>query len=186
RGVPLVLQTPLDQQVTPVCGIPVEGGVKVERLPDPQPIRQFCALQLNTNPLRQLAPLVGRIVAEDANGPRVWPPQAGERLDDAGLTGAVRAHQAEDLALAHREGHAVDRDLAAVGLPQTLPLDDRHPTTPPRRTARRECLPPREPTARMARQSARPDRPRSYILDQPQRRAPCGPGLMPRFTERRA
>src|SRR4029453_7897089 len=144
----------------------------------------FCALQLNTNPLRQLAPLVGRIVAEDANGPRVWPPQAGERLDDAGLTGAVRAHQAEDLALAHREGHAVDRDLAAVGLPQALHLDDRHPTTPPRRTARRECLPPREPTARMSRQSARPDRPRSYILDQPQRRAPWWPGLMPGSTDR--
>src|SRR4029453_118695 len=144
----------------------------------------FCALQLNTNPLRQLAPLVGRIVAEDANGPRVRPPQAGERLDDAGLTGAVGANQAEDLALAHREGHAIDCDLAAVGLPQALHLHDRHPTAPPRRTARRECLPPRGPTARMARQSPRPDRPRSYISDQPQRRAPWRQGLMPESTDR--
>src|SRR5262245_5192719 len=64
-GVALILETPLGNQVAPVCGISVERSVEIERLPHPQPVRQGSLLQLDADPLCQLAPLPARIVAEN-------------------------------------------------------------------------------------------------------------------------
>src|SRR6185503_5546980 len=45
-------------------------------------------------------------------------PEPDGALDGSGLPGPVRAENAEDLALSHREGHVVHRDHRPVGLPE--------------------------------------------------------------------
>ena len=52
-----------------------------------------------------------RAFHQDVAGRRLIEP--GEAVEQRGLAGAVRADQAEDLALVHVEGHAVQRDDAA-------------------------------------------------------------------------
>jgi hypothetical protein len=62
---------------------------------------------------------------------RVGDAQALDALDGGGLAGAVRAEDAEDLALLDAEGDTVDDGSAAVGLAQVADFDDGHGTSVP-------------------------------------------------------
>jgi hypothetical protein len=69
------------------------------------------------DPVRRLA---GDLATLEADRPRVRREGAREHVEDRALAGAVRADQAEDLALLDPERHAVDGGEAAEALRETL------------------------------------------------------------------
>ncbi len=66
-----------------------------------------------------------RVQAEQPDRARVRRPQADGALDRGDLTRSVRAQDAEDLTLGHRERHVVDRDQCSVGLAEMRDLNRR-------------------------------------------------------------
>jgi hypothetical protein len=67
----------------------------------------------------------GQVVAADVDltGGRIGGDEGGEDLDDGGLAGAVRAEQGEDRSLRDGQVDAVEHDLVAVGLAQSVRRD---------------------------------------------------------------
>src|SRR5437773_9570139 len=62
--------------------------------------------------------------AEQADGSRRWPQDAGNQVEDRGLTGTVRANEADDLALVDVDIEAVDGGQAAKSASQAADLQD--------------------------------------------------------------
>ena len=71
RGVALVLQPPLQQQLPPVAGFCVERGVQIQRLPHLEVVRQLRVLQLDADLLAQRAPVLDRVETEHPDRPAV-------------------------------------------------------------------------------------------------------------------
>jgi hypothetical protein len=121
-GPELVAETELAGQLGPVGRVRVEGGVQVERLAYRHLLRQLALLELHTHQAAELR-IAGR-AAEHVDAAAVRAAQAGDGFHCGGLTGAVRAEDAEDLTALHRERHVVHRDGVPVHLPQVFDLDD--------------------------------------------------------------
>ena len=64
--------------------------------------------------------------AGNPDGPRARIEVAGDEPQDGALAGAVRPEQAEDLALPHLEGNAIDRQSRAEALAQPVERKDGH------------------------------------------------------------
>ena len=56
---------------------------------------------------------IGGVDAEDPHRARRRPVEAGNRVEERGLAGAVRPDQTDDLAFVHRQRHVVDRHQPA-------------------------------------------------------------------------
>jgi hypothetical protein len=65
-----------------------------------------------------------RVDAEDTDVTAVGVAQAHDALDGGGLSGAVRAEDAEDLPGRHGKGDIRDGHLLAIGLPEVPHLHD--------------------------------------------------------------
>ena len=101
----------------------VEGRVQVDRLGDGQLVGQLALLELDADQLPGLGAVPVRVDAEDPDAAAVGAAQALGALDGGGLARAVRAEDAEDLALADAQAEVVDRDLLAVALAQAGDLE---------------------------------------------------------------
>ncbi len=95
---------------------------QVERLPHPQPVRQFRFLELTADHAAQRRPVGLGVDAEDPHRSRIGLAQGLDALDGGGLARTVRAEDPEDLAGRDLERHAVDGGGVAVALAQ--PVDD--------------------------------------------------------------
>ena len=91
-------------------------------------IRSGSSLSWSWTPTSGAQPVAvrARVEAEDADRAGVGRPQAGDRFDGGGLAGAVRAEDAEDLALLDGERHAVDGGAIAVALGEVGDFDHVH------------------------------------------------------------
>ena len=98
-GAGLAGEPPALEQLPPVGRVRVERGVQLQRLAHLQLFRQLGLLQLHADPLVQPVTVGPRVEAEDPHLPAVAPAQALHALDRGGLARAVRAEDAEDLAL---------------------------------------------------------------------------------------
>src|SRR5215467_4056451 len=124
-GVLLARQPEPVQQLRPRGRVPVERAVQLERLADPQPVRQLALLQLHAEHLAQLGAVPARVKPEHADRPGAGDPEPGYALDRGGLPGPVRAEDPEDLPGLDGERNVVDRHRLAVLLMQVPHLDDR-------------------------------------------------------------
>ena len=95
-------------QLARVGRLLVERGEQLERLADGDPVGQLALLELDADEAPESLAVPPGIEPEDADRARVGRPETGDRLDGRGLAGAVRAEDAEDLALLDGERHAVD------------------------------------------------------------------------------
>ena len=138
-----------------VGGALVEGGEEGERLADGELVGQAALLELHAEHLAQRVAVASRVEAEDGHLAAVGAAQAGHALDGGGLARAVRAEDAEDLALLDGERHVVDRDVRAVPLVEVCDLDDLHVRAP----FRRPCGACRPPVPRLPPRGGRADRP---------------------------
>ncbi len=104
----------------------VERGEQLERLADRHAIGQLALLELDAHDLPQAITIVLGIKPQDADRAAIGLAQAGDRLDGRGLAGAIRAEDAEDLALFHGERNAIHGRLAAVVLGEVGDFYDIH------------------------------------------------------------
>ena len=123
-GPALRRQPPLLEQHPPVGAARRKGGEQLERLPDPDPVRQGGVLQLAAEPVPQLRGFILRVDPEHAHPPPVPGTKPLQALNGAGLARPVRSEQGEDLTPLHREGHVVHRDRRSVALGQPIHLDN--------------------------------------------------------------
>ena len=111
----------------------VERCEQVQQFPDLQAPGEFSLLELHTDALGQLCSLTMGIEAQHAHLTGVGPPQPHDRLYGAGLAGAVRSDDTENLARLDLERDVIDRDKIGVPLGQVangndwcfMPVDDR-------------------------------------------------------------
>src|SRR5439155_16938357 len=99
------------------------------RLADREAREQLGLLEHDADPLAEAALRPLRVEAEHLDPPAVGAAVALEDLDRRRLAGAVRAEQAEDLALLDLEADPAQRLLAAVPLAQILDEDRGHRST---------------------------------------------------------
>jgi hypothetical protein len=102
----------------------VQRGEQPQCLADPQLVGQGSVLQLGADAAAQAVAGRRRVEAEDLRRAAVRPTQALEDLDGGRLSGAVGAEQAEQLATADGEGHAVEDVGRPVALAQPIDFDD--------------------------------------------------------------
>ena len=105
-------QAPALEQLAPVGRVRVERGVQLEGLAHLQLLRQLGLLQLHADPLVQPVSVGPRVEPEDPDLPAITFAQALQALDRGGLARAVRAEDAEDLALIDVERDAVHDGLS--------------------------------------------------------------------------
>src|SRR5580704_788393 len=104
-------------------GVPwVEGRVQVDRLGDGDLVGQLALLELDADQLPCLGAVTVGVDAEHPDRAAVGMAQPLGALDGGGLARAVRAEDAEDLALLDAQAEVVDRDLLAVPLAQVADL----------------------------------------------------------------
>ena len=134
RGVALVGETEVVEQRA--SGPPDRRRTRrTGRAPRATVIRSGSSLSWSWTPTRR--PQAVAVAAGDRS-PRtrmragVRRPQTGDGLDGGRLAGAVRAEDAEDLALLDGERHAVDADAVAVALLEVGDFDDVHASQPAR------------------------------------------------------
>ena len=104
----------------------VERREQLDGLGDRHALGQLALLELDADDRSQAITILLGIEPEDADRPAVGLAQAGDRLDGRRLAGAVRAEDAEDLALLDGERHAVDGRVRAVVLGELGDFDDVH------------------------------------------------------------
>ena len=112
-------------QLADVGRVAVERPVHVEDLPDPQRGRQRARLELHPDDLVHFVPVGLRVEAHQPDRARVRRPEPDGALDGGGFARPVRAEDAEDLALGHRERDIVHRDHRPVGFAEVLDLHRR-------------------------------------------------------------
>jgi len=117
-------------EVLRIVRVPVEGGVQQQGLSCSQLGWLGALLQLHAHPLAQRGVVRERIEAEHPDRPSVRHAEPGDALHGRGLACAVRAKQAEDLALGHAETDVLDRYSRPITPVQVRNLDDRHAGSP--------------------------------------------------------
>ena len=117
-------------EVLRIVRVPVEGGVQQQGLSCSQLGWLGALLQLHTHPLAQRGVVRERIEAEHPDRPSVRHAEPDDALHGRGLACAVRAKQAEDLALGHAETDVLDRYSRPITPVQVRNLDDRHAGSP--------------------------------------------------------
>ena len=111
------------QQLAERARVRVVAAPGVDELGHPGLPREPALLQDHPGPLAELGRLSRRIEAEDADRAAGRRPEALQDLQRGGLPRAVRAEQAEHLAVADVEVHAPQHLGRAVALPQVTNLD---------------------------------------------------------------
>src|ERR1019366_1728854 len=111
------------QELVAIHGTGVEGVEELHGLVDLDLLLEVGGLQADADAVLELAGLHLGIAAEDADASAGARAQALEDFDGGGLTGAIGAEQAEDIAGAHVEIYALDGRKTAVALAQGFHLD---------------------------------------------------------------
>ena len=119
-GVHLAPEAETIQQFVPIGRIAVERRVELERLPHLDLVLEPALLELRSDPLGDLEPILDRVEAEHLDRPAVGLPQTLDRLDRGGLAGAVRTDDPEGLARLDAEGDAVDHAMPSYVLLRSL------------------------------------------------------------------
>ncbi len=131
----------------------VDPAEEAEVLPDGEVVVEAEALAHVADAALDALRVLRDVDTEDEPRARGRREQAAQHADGRGLAGAVRAEEAEDLALGHRERHAVDRGEGAEALGELAELDGcRHrPTARSRPAAARRSTASASVRARAAR-----------------------------------
>ncbi len=114
------------QQFVDRAAAMIERPEEPQRLFDGQLLRQLRLLQLDAEPLTQLALGVAPPQPENLHVAGVGREQAFEDLDGGRLAGAVRAQESEALTTINRERETVDGDDVVVFLDEAITLHGHH------------------------------------------------------------
>src|SRR5690606_8369878 len=104
----LVGNTPFLREPRPGTRIAIEGRIELQRFAGRDGRRQVGLLELHPEHVAKPSLVADRIQAEGAYLAVVWCKHAGNHIDGGGLTGTVRADDAEDLAVVDVEADVVD------------------------------------------------------------------------------
>ena len=106
---------------------PVQRRPQAHGFADLDALLKLRLLQLDADALQERDGVAKRIEAEHGDAPAVGDTQSLDALHRRRLAGAVRADEAEDLALEDLEGDILHRADRAVGFREAGGLDDTRP-----------------------------------------------------------
>ncbi|EGJ74607.1 putative ABC transporter, ATP-binding subunit [Streptomyces sp. Tu6071] len=108
----------------PVGGVGVEGGVEEQGLTHSDLRREGALLELHAQEAADGGVFGAGVEPGDADGAAVGGAQSRDALDGRRLPRPVRSEDAEDLALVHAEGDAVDDAAPPLALAQVTDVDE--------------------------------------------------------------